>query len=67
MRSGEWEGLRSPKNAKRMIRSLKKEGFTLKEIARRMGVTAIRIKPLMQAGTERRIEAFYNYYVKDVA
>lgn len=67
VRQGRWEGLRSPVKAKRMLRSLKAEGFTKRELMKRMGVTKLHIKRQIQASTERRIEWFYNYYVKEAA
>ena len=67
IRRGEWEGLRSPERAKRMMKGLLREGFTKAEIAKRMGLTKFVIKKRIQAGTERRLEQFYNYYVREAA
>lgn len=52
-----------------MISVLLKSGFTRKEIALRMGLKkgSLRIKKQIQAGTERRLTEFYNYYTQEAA
>jgi hypothetical protein len=62
VRQGEWKGKRSGTMTRRMIRKMRTEGFTKKEIAKRLGIVKLSVKRKGQvtAKTEQRIERLFN-------